>query len=94
MRRKLWITGIMTMLAVCLAGCGVRETQQDMAEEKNKADAVIQNAGMNSEEQQKAILKEDIQRGMILTEHCLYVQDDDAVIVQMDHEGNERNRVQ
>ena len=89
--RRLWSAVVLTALAVCLSGCGVREQQKDTTEEKSKADAVIQNAGMNSEKQKRAFLEENA--GLVMTERCLY--EDDAVddlIIQMDYEGNERNR--
>lgn len=94
MRRKIWITVMMTALVLGLAGCGAREQQKDTAEKKNKADAVIQDAGTTSEEQQKVFLK--AHTDAVLTKHCLYTDynDDDCkdVIVQMDYEGNELKR--
>lgn len=92
MRRK-WCSVVMiAALAVCLAGCGAREQQRDSAEEKNQVDAVVRNAGMTSEEQQRLELKADIEPGVVLTEHCLYYFDDENII-QTDHAGNELSRV-
>lgn len=98
MRRKWCRVVMIAALAVCLAGCGAREQQKDSAE-KNQVDAVVRNAGMTSEEQQRLRLKADIEPEVILTEHCLYTVSDDeedldsAVIVQKDHQGNELKRI-
>ena len=91
MRRRLWSAVVLTALAVCLSGCGAREQQKGTTVEKSRADAIIQNARINNEEQQKAFLEEHA--GVVLTERCLYEYDAvDDVIVQMDYEGNELNR--
>lgn len=93
MRGKLRIVVVVTALVLGLAGCGAREQQKDTAEGQSKADAVIQNVELSSEEGKKAFLKAHTES--VLTEHCLYTEyDDDGndVIIQMDYEGNEQNR--
>ncbi len=85
----------MTVLAACLAGCGAKGSGEDRERLPKKT---MEHSVRMDEDAQRDVLKariEYIERdgfGVVLTEHCLYEEAEEGLVVQRDHQGKELSR--
>lgn len=86
---------VMTVLAACLAGCGAKSSGEDRERLPKKT---MEHSVRMDEDAHRDVLKariEYIERdgdGVVLTEHCLYEEAGEGLVVQRDHQGKELSR--
>lgn len=85
----------MTVLAACLAGCGAKGSGED---QERLPEKTMEHSVRMDEDAQRDVLKariEYIERdgdGVVLTEHCLYEEAKEGLVVQRNHQGKELSR--
>lgn len=84
-----------TVLALCLSGCGAEGSGEDQERLPKKT---VERPDRMDEDAQRDVLKariEYVERdgdGVVLTEHCLYEEAGEGLVVQRDHQGKELSR--